>query len=105
MSNIHKLGEINQRPNESISYTVDVSNVGSSPTVNSVTAYERQNDNTWSDVSATVLSGSNTVSADVITTKLIGSLTDGRTYHIVVNYTISGETYDDYLVINCTDHR
>ena len=102
MSDVAYLGSTTQRPDEDIAYTVDVSNVGSSPTVNDVKAYQRSD---GSDVSDTVLTGSATVSGDVITTPKVGSLTDAVTYQIEVNYTISGNVYEDMFEITCSDGR
>jgi hypothetical protein len=98
------MGQTTQRPNESVAYTVDVSEVGSSPSVDSVTAYENDGGD-WTDKTATVLNGSASVSGDVITTPLVESLTDGLRYHIIIKYTIGGETYEDFFEIHCTDSR
>ena len=98
---IQDLGSTTQRPNETIAYTVDVSNVGSSPTVDSVTIVDI--DTPGTDLSSTLMSGSSSVSGDVITTPLVTSLTDGTSYRVIVKYTISSETFEDYFDIACSD--
>ena len=101
MTNIQDLGETTQRPDEVIAYTVDVSNNGSSPTVSAVTIIDKSDPST--DLSETNLSGSASVSGDVITTPLVTGLSDNTTYRVEVKYTLSGETYEDFFEIFCTD--
>lgn len=103
MSDLHFLGSTRQRSEETIAYTVDVTNVGSSPSVNSVTIFSKADYTT--DLSSTNLSGSASVSGNVITSPLVTSLTDDTNYRVYVNYTISGETFVDYFDVICDDNE
>ena len=81
-------GKLYQGADEQIVYSLTTTNWGSSPTSVSVKAYDVSND--YADVTATVLSGSASVSGDVITLPKVGSLTRGHVYRIEVQFTVAG---------------
>jgi len=91
-------GRKTQSTDEQIAYTVDVSNVGSSPTSPSVKAYDVTTG--MNDVSSTVLSGDPSVTGNVITTPTVKSLTAGHLYRIEVKFTISGSIFEHYFEIH-----
>ena len=103
MSNLHNLGTTEQRSGEIIAYTNDVTNVGSSPTVSSVHIFNTSDFDTNTD--SANLSGSSSVSGNVITIPLVTSLTDQETYRVVITYTISGNTFQDFFTLYCEDNE
>ncbi len=86
-----------QGEDESIAYSLTTTPWGSSPTSIVVTAFELDG----TDVSSTVLSGSASVTNDVITMPAIVSLTDGKVYRIEVKFTDSdGNIWEPYFYVN-----
>jgi len=53
------------------------------------------------DVSSTKLTGSLSTSGDIITSKTVYLLLDGRQYRLIWQYTLSGNVLEDYLDITC----
>lgn len=81
---------------ESIAYTLTTTPWGSTPTSISVKAYETP---AMTDVSATVLSGSASVTGDVITLPLLGNLVEGQEYRVEVKFTCSGNIFEAYFFV------
>jgi hypothetical protein len=78
-----------------------VSNIASSPTSPTNAATDITDDESESDVSGTVLSGSASVAGDVITSQLVSSLTAGQDYRIAYTFTLSGNTLGAYFILHC----
>ena len=92
-----------QGVDEQIIYSLTTTNWGSNPTATvSVKAYDVTDD--YTDVSGTVLSGSASVSDDVITLPKVKSLTLGHLYRIEVQFTITGvgTPFEAYIQIEGT---
>lgn len=79
-----------QSPQESISYSITTTPWGSTPTSITLTVYDVTVPGVETDVTNTVVAGSNSATGDVITTKRIGSLTLGHDYRADVLFTDSG---------------
>ena len=86
-----------QSTDEQIAYTIDVSNVGSSPTSPTAKAYDLTTG--YNEVTSTVLSGSCSVTGNVITTPTVKSLTAGHLYRVEVQFTVSGSVFEHYFEI------
>lgn len=93
------LGRVKQGVDEQIYYTVTTTNWGSSPASVTVTAYDVTDNTSWTDVSDTILSGSASVSGDVITLPVVKSLTDAHRYRIEVQFTAGGNTLEAHFLI------
>jgi hypothetical protein len=102
---IHEVteGVIEQSSNEAIAYELDCSGYPSDPaSVSSVTAYDITAPHSPTDVSATVLSGSASVSGAVITLKKLGALTVGKRYRVRTVYVgADGNTYEAFFDVEC----
>ena len=94
------LGTVVQRSGDKIAYTIDMSNIGT-PTSPSGVITTKTDFNT--NLASTLHTGSFSVSGDVITTPLIGFLTDATYYREVVTCTVSGNTWTGYFEIHCDD--
>ena len=81
-------GKLYQGVDEQIVYSLTTTNWASSPTSPSVKAYDASDG--YTDVTATVLSGSASVAGDVITLPKVKSLTLGHLYRIEVQFTVAG---------------
>lgn len=92
------LGTLLQGVDEEILYTITTTNWGSSPTSVAVVAKDISNSN--ADVSSTVLSGSSSVSGDVITTPVVKSLTVDHRYRIEVKFTAGGSVWEAYFLLD-----
>jgi len=79
-----------QSPQESISYSITTTPWGSTPTSITLTVYDVTVPGVETDVTDSVVAGSNSAAGDVITTKRIGSLTLGHDYRADVLFTDSG---------------
>lgn len=79
-----------------ITYSTDTVSYGGSPSGITVTA---TNLSTGKDVSAYVLTGSASVSGDVITWPTIQDLVKGQQYAVDIAFVCNGQTYKDRLVI------
>lgn len=78
---------VNERP----VFRLDVTKWGSSPTSIVVTAYDYNNDDgTFTDVSATVLSGAASVSGNIITLPTLIPAAIGKVYFITIKFTVGG---------------
>ena len=85
-----------QGVDEEIVYTVDVSNVGSSPTSVGVDVFLMNSPTT--SVKATVMpSGSPSVVGNVITLPALKLLTANNTYRVEVKYTIGSSVVENYF--------
>ena len=76
-----------QGPSSAIPYTLQCAWATAITGTPTVTAYKGT-----TDVSSTVLSGSNTISGNALTLKTLGSLTGGEEYVISVVMTVDGVT-------------
>ena len=76
-----------QGPSSAIPYTLQCAWATAITGTPTVTAYKGA-----TDVSSTVLSGSNTISGNALTLKTLGSLTGGEEYVISVVMTVDGVT-------------
>lgn len=85
-----------QGPSSSIPYTLQCAWATAITGTPTVTAYKGT-----SDVSSTVLSGSNTISGNALTLKTLGSLTGGEDYVISVVMTVDGVTDSWWLPVTC----
>lgn len=79
-----------QTPQESYARSITTTPWGSTPTSITLTVYDVTVPGVETDVTNTVVSGSNSAAGDVITTKRIGSLTLGHDYRADVLFTDSG---------------
>ena len=100
MANIHLLGKHEQRDDETLAYTFDVSAVTPSPASPSCSVLDiTDKDN---PVAGGTLSGTATVSGTNVTTQLLGSLTEGKTYRLITTFTDGGsQTWSRYYDITC----
>lgn len=90
-------GKQYQGTDEVIAYTLDVTNIGSSPTSPSVIVKDVTNGTT---VTATVMpTNSPSVGGNVITLSALRSLTAGVLYRVEVQYTLSGNTLESYFYV------
>lgn len=100
---IHEAARLEVRPNEDHRYGLDTTKNGDSPTVNTVTIYSVAD--FASDLSLTHFSGAPDTVGNIITSPLVQNLVDGETYRIVYNYTLLGNTYEDYITLVCTTNQ
>lgn len=91
-------GNLYQGADEQIAYTLDVSDVGSSPTSPAVVVKDMSAGGT--DVTSTNMpTNSPTVSGNVITLSILKLLVDGTEYRVEVKYTISGNIFETYFTV------
>jgi hypothetical protein len=88
-----------QGTSEVVAYTLTTTPWGGSPSAPVVTVLDVTDSPSGTDVTATVCSGSASVSGDVITTPLIRSLTQDHIYHLFVRWTAGGETLEAWAEI------
>lgn len=89
-------GRQRQGTNDSITYTVDVTPLGSSPTSPAVAAYDARG----RDVTAQLFpSGSASVSGNVITLPACTGVYAGEDYRVVVTFTLGGRDLSVYIPI------
>jgi hypothetical protein len=55
----------------------------------------------WQDVTASKMTGSPTLSGDVITTPLVHSLVRNHLYRVEVKFDAQGNTFEPYFEIDC----
>ena len=91
-------GTQKQGADEEIIYSLTTTNWGSSPTSPAVVAKDVSDD--YTDVSSTVLSGSPSVSGDVITLPTVKSLTAGHIYRIEIKFTSGSNIFECYFLID-----
>lgn len=83
-----------QGEDEEIAYSVDVSNVGDSPTSPSVVVKDAYGQ----DVTSTVMpTNTPSVSGNVITLSKLKNLVPGVEYRVEVKFTISGSIFEHYF--------
>lgn len=90
--------KLKQGTDESIVYSITTTSWGSSPTNVIVKGYDVSTGGR-DDVSTNILSGSASVSGDVITLPVIQSLLANKTYRIEIKFTSGGNTFEPYLLI------
>ena len=88
-----------QGVDEKIAYKITTTPWASSPTSIVVKAYDITVDGTRTDVTATVLSGSASVTGDVITLPLLQALTYGKTYRVEVQFTVTGNVFEPFFLV------
>ena len=88
-----------QGVDEQIAYTLTTTNWGSDPSSQSDVIKDKDGE----DQSATCLSGSSSVSGDVITTRTVKSLTAGEVYRLEIKFTVSGNIMEAYVFIRAMD--
>ena len=89
-----------QGEDEILAYLVTTTPWAASPTSPTVKifSYDLTTD-AYTDVTATKMSGSASVSGDVITTPAVTSLTAGTRYRVEVKFVVSGNTFETYFWI------
>lgn len=89
-----------QGEDEVLAYLVTTTPWASSPTSPTckIFSYDPAAD-TYTDVTSTKMSGSASVSGDVITTPLVTSLTAGTKYRVEVKFVVSANTFELYFWI------
>ena len=100
MANIHKLGTVEQRDDETVAYTFGVSALTSSPASPACSILDITDaDN---PVAGGTLSGTATVSGTNVTTQLVSGLTEGKIYRLITTFTDGGsQTWSRYYDITC----
>ena len=88
--------DIVQGADEEIVYTLTTTPWGSTPIGETVKAYDTSDN---SDVTATVFSGSTSVSGDVITLPILKSLTAGEIYRIEIQFTAGGNVFEAWFEV------
>lgn len=81
-----------QGQDEQIKYSLTTTNWGSTPSSPVVKIYKQDG----TDVSSTNLSGTATVSGDVVTTPFVTGLTAGLRYRLEIQFVSGGNTYETY---------
>lgn len=85
-------GKLPQGVDEEITYTVDVTNWGNTPSSPSLVVKDQEG----KDVTSAVTTGTASVNGNVITLPKIKSLEAGVTYRVEVKFTISGNVLEVY---------
>jgi len=89
-----------QGEDEEIAYSINVSNVGSSPTSPSVGVY----DNTGKDVTSTVMpTNSPSVAGNIITLSPLKNIISGIEYRVEVKFTVGSSIYEHYFRVRGQD--
>jgi len=99
---IRLLDKVRQGIDESLAYSDTTTANGSSPTNITVVVYDmlKTSVDDWVDVTDEVLEdGAASVVGDVITLPRIGSLTASHRYRVEIQYTVGGNTFEDYFII------
>ena len=91
-----------QTPDEQLAYKITTTPWGSSPTSQTAAAYDEDD---GAAVTTTVFaSGTPTVSGDVITLRLLKSLTVGHSYRIDVKFTDSDSNiWELFFIVKCIE--
>lgn len=92
---------IEQGTDEDISYQLDTSPWGGSPTSVEVVVYEVDG-NTFTDVTATVCTGAASVNGDMIILPSISNLEAGKTYRVEILFSCGVGQLEAWGVIYCT---
>ena len=100
MANIHKLGSVEQRDDETIAYTFGVSAITSSPASPACSVLDITDVD--SPAAGGTLTGSASVSGTNITTQLLGTLTEGKVYRLITTFTDgASQTWSRYIDVTC----
>lgn len=94
-----KESPLEQGRDEEKVYSLTTTPWGSSPTNVVITAYDASA--SFADVTSTVLSGSPSVSGDVITLPTLKSLTLGHWYRVEMMFTAGGHVHETHLDVFC----
>lgn len=95
-----KESPLTQGTYERIAYTVDTSPWGGYSSAGTTAIWDITNKDQYTDMSATMLSGSTTATGNVITTPLVISLVPGNRYRLEVSWVYNGNTLETYALIN-----
>ena len=93
-----KEGKLIQGADEKIAYQLTTTPWGSTPTSIVVKAYDIT-DGGRTDVTGTVLSGTASVTGDVITCPVLQLLTAGNWYRLEIQFVAGGDTWEAYAII------
>lgn len=88
-----------QGKDESIRYSVDVTNWGINPANIVITATDVTDPDNILDVSESVLDGDPSTEGNVITLPLVKNILPGHIYYIEVRFFVVGNTYEPFLII------
>jgi hypothetical protein len=88
-----------QGVDETIAYTITTTPWGTAPTSVAVKAYKMTSPDVYTDVTSTVLSGTATVSGDIITLPALTALTLDNPYRVETKFTCSGNVFECYFVV------
>ncbi|KKM65393.1 hypothetical protein LCGC14_1491740 [marine sediment metagenome] len=92
-------GLLGQGSDESLMYSIDITNWGSDPPSISVKVYD---ENLMTDVTQTVMpTGSLSVADDIISLPLLKNLTIGASYRVEVLFTIGLNIWQCYFRVRC----
>ena len=91
-----KESPLTQGVDESIAYTVTTTPWGSTPTSVAVKLYEGAD---RTDRTSTMLTGTASVSGDIITCPYVSGLTANTYYLLEVKFTVSGNVEETHLII------
>jgi hypothetical protein len=93
-----------QGADESIAYSITTTPWGSTPTSVAMVVWDITDADNPVNVTNTGVTGSTSVSGDVITTKRIRLLTLGSKYRVEVLFTDSNSNiWEPFFIINCAD--
>jgi hypothetical protein len=95
-----KEGTLKQGVDEQVYYKLTTTDWGSTPTSVVVTLFERAS-GVWTERTSTMLSGSASVTGDVITSPKVAGLTEGLVYRLEFKFTVSGNIFEPYALIEC----
>ena len=99
-----KEGKQYQGVDEYIAYNITTTPWGSTPTSVAVKAFLMGNPGTkGTDVTATVLTGSASVTGDIITLPALSALTLGRVYRVEVKFTCSGNIFEAFFWVEAEE--
>lgn len=84
---------------ETIIFTITTTNWASDPTSTSAKIFLANADGTFTDQTATLMSGSTSVAGDIITLPAVAGLAAGANYRIEVLFTVSGNTFEPYVLV------
>ena len=90
---------LEQGQDEEITYALTTTPWGSTPSAVSITAYDASA--SFGDVSSTVLSGSPSISGDVITFPVFKSLTMKHNYRVEIKFTVGGNIMETHVEVHC----
>jgi len=96
-----KEGRIQQGAGETVEYNLTTTPWGSSPSGTSAAIYDVAD--TSSNLASTLMTGSTSVSGDVITLPLIHSLTSGTNYRVEVTFTTGNSELVIPFIIEAED--